>query len=556
MRKLLFISILTISLLLVFRNQGMAQIVAPSNSENFGMHKIVKDGSGKILAWYTPQLPGAAYAHVSKLAAEFIKSGTPLDSATGLKSYLVTCCFSGPHLVGQKKFSEGRANEGWMHNPAMTYAGMVQSLVLDYRVFSGDEAYVNVVKEMLDYQLNNGTTPASFLYANVPYASSDPFEKTYNGATRWENEGMRGDGLHGVEPDKIGELGYAYLKFYQVTNDSKYLKAAINCADALAKNVRNVGGNLENFGEVNTKKSPWPFRVNARTGLVQDDYCANVIEPIRLFDELLRTSQKINVSTHQMKGYQKARKIAWDWLFSRNGPMYTYIWTNYFEDIPNDPDRSNRNQVSPMETARYLIKNPGLDPNMERNVPTLLHYVESVFGTDGQDAIKEQTFCYVPMGSHTARFASVCALWYAYSGDVKYKEKAFRYFNNATYITDTNGVVRVGNTWPSSWFSDGYSDYIKHFMDGMAAVPEWVHQEAVVRSTSSVQEVDYQINKISLQTYDDTGIIWFRLMKKPTKVQVSEKIVKENQGWNWQPLDKGGVLKLTQQSGHQIEVIK
>ncbi len=552
MRNMLFIS----TLLCFFCNAITAQIVVPTSTQKLGMHDIIKDGSGKILAWYEPKTPGLAFAHVSKLASEFIKSGTPLDSATGLKSYLITCCFSGPHLMGEKKFKEGRANMDFMHNPAMTYAGMVQSLVLDYRVFSGDAAYVGVVKEMLDYQLANGTTPANFLYANVPYASSDPFEKIYNGATRWENDGMRGDGLHGIEPDKVGELGYAYLKFYQVTSDAKYLKAAVNCADALAKNVRNVGGNLEYFGDVTTKKSPWPFRINARTGFVHDEYCANVIEPIRLFDELLRTSNRIQLDTAQTSAYKKTRQIAWNWLFSRNGPMFTYQWTNYFEDIPNDPERSNRNQVSPMETARYLIKNPTSHAHVNRDVPALLNYVESTFGTDGEEAIKEQTFCYVPMGSHTARFASVCALWYAHSGDEKYKEKAYRYFNNATYITDTNGVVRVGNTWPSSWFSDGYSDYIKHFMDGLAAVPTWVHQEAVIKSTSAIQSIDYQANKINIQTYDNAGNIAIRLMKKPSKVLVSGKNMLEKQGWDWQVLDKGGVLKINYQSGNLIEVAK
>src|SRR4030042_2919395 len=93
---------------------------------------------------------------------------------------------------------------------------------------------------------------------------------------------MRGDGLHGIEPDKVGELGIAYLKFYEATGDKKYLGAAINCADALAKHVRK---------EANTIKSPWPFRVNAKTGVVISEYCAIVIEPIRLLDERLRIQQ-------------------------------------------------------------------------------------------------------------------------------------------------------------------------------------------------------------------------------------------------------------------------
>ena len=47
----------------------------------------------------------------------------------------------------------------------------------------------------------------------------------------------RGDGVGFLEPDKIGELGYAYLLFYEVTLEDKYLQAALRCADALAKHA-------------------------------------------------------------------------------------------------------------------------------------------------------------------------------------------------------------------------------------------------------------------------------------------------------------------------------
>jgi hypothetical protein len=74
--------------------------------------------------------------------------------------------------------------------------------------------------------------------------------------------------------------------------------------------------------------------------------------------------------------------------------MKTYIWASYFEDIPNDPTRSNRNQVSPIETARYFLKNPDKNKNIDIDVQALIYYVKSAFGTDGLDAIKEQLWCY------------------------------------------------------------------------------------------------------------------------------------------------------------------
>jgi hypothetical protein len=45
-------------------------------------------------------------------------------------------------------------------------------------------------------------------------------------------------------------------------------------------------------------------------------------------------------------------------------------------------------------------------------------------------------------------------------------------------------------------------------------------------------------------------------MKKPTKVLVSGKIFAQKQGWDWQVLDKGGVLKIGYQSGNSIKVTK
>lgn len=521
-------------------------------------HRVVYDRSGKILPWYKPEIPGAAYAHVCEIASEFIKSGTPIEPTTGLPLYMVTCCFAGPHLNSQETFDAGKTGEDWMHNPAMVYAGMVHSLVLGYRVFSGDESYVNIVKDMLDYQLQHGTTPAGWVWPKVPYASSDPFEKEYYGATKWENDGMRGDGLHGLEPDKIGELGLGYLLFYEVTLDTTYLSAAVNCADALAKNVREVA----NVDRTKIDRSPWPFRVNARTGFVHDDFCSNVIEPVRLMEELIRIQSTIGATSEQVKAWQRARDIAWNWLYSKDGPMKTYVWNNYFEDVPNDPRQANRNQVTPMETARYLLRNPEKDKNIDINVLALMHWVQSAFGTDGMDAIKEQTWCYEPMGSHTARFASICALWYERTGDPAYKEKAYRYFNNATYSTDPNGVVRVGPTWPSSWFSDGYSDYIRHFLDGMAAVPEWApaDRDHVLRSASAVQKITYAPASIDIRTFDKKGTITIRMTSKPASVTIGGKRLnekkKEGSGWTWKPMTAGGLLVINYVEGNEIRVMK
>jgi len=531
--------------------------------EKICLHKVQRDNNGKILSWHKPDVPGAGYAHVCKLASEFIKSGTPVDPNTGKKIYFITCCFEGPHIKGEAAFKAGKTWEQWMHNPACFYAGSVQSLVLGWRVYSGDDSYIDVVREMLDYELENGTTPAGWVWPSCPYASSDPGSTVYQGATRWESDGMRGDGLHGIEPDKVGELGIAYLKFYEATEEKKYLDAAINCADALARHVRPIQGDLEPFSGAEINKSPWPFRVNAQTGIVISEYCSNVIEPIRLLDELIRIQKIINLDEKKIAAYKKARDLAWKWLYSKSGPMKTYIWNAYFEDIPNDPNRSNRNQLTPLETARYLLKHPELDPDINENIPSLIHWVASVFGTEGMDAIKEQTWCYAPMGSHTARYGSLCAMWYERTGNEWYKDQAYRFLNFATYMTYQNGVVAVGPSWLGSWFSDGYGDYIRHFMEALGAVPEWApaDEDHLLRSSSVVQKISYTPDKIEYKTYDDDATEVLRITAKPKSVAVNGKAISEakelkNDCWTWQTLDKGGVLRIQRNAGSKIVIEK
>lgn len=228
--------------------------------------------------------------------------------------------------------------------------------------------------------------------------------------------------------------------------------------------------------------------------------------------------------------------------------MKTYIWNGYFEDVPNDPGRDNRLQITPMETARYLLGNPSLDPALDRDIPALLHWVSATFATSGMDAIKEQTWCYEPMGSHTARYASVCALWYARSGDPFYKDEASRYFNLASYMTDENGVVRVGPNWPGSWFSDGYGDYIRHFYEGLGAIPEWspAGENHLLNSTSVIQSIDYKKEKIDYRTFDKSSGESLSLFQVPKAVTSGGKKLSVGnigkEAWSFRKLSNGNYL--------------
>jgi hypothetical protein len=137
-------------------------------------HPVVLDTQGRLLSWVTPQ--ERAYDYVVKLAWNFIENKVPVE-ANGLKVYLVHSTFDPSTLRGTD----------WPHNPA------------------------------------------GWEWASVPYASSDAGATEYFGADdvkycEKERPGRGacgvGDGRYAIQPDKDGELGVGYLKFYELTGET------------------------------------------------------------------------------------------------------------------------------------------------------------------------------------------------------------------------------------------------------------------------------------------------------------------------------------------------
>lgn len=173
-------------------------------------------------------------------------------------------------------------------------------------------------------------TQEGWRWPRVPYASSNAGATDYRGA----------DGFLYAQRPNVGELGFGYLRLYKMTGNAAYRQAEVRCADALAQNVR----------EGDVEHSPWPFRVNEETGVVREEYSANVIGPIKLFSELIR------LEVADVPAYERARSLAWNWMMKY--PMQNDAWSGYFEDVYQFDRPVNYHQYSAMETARYLMQHP------------------------------------------------------------------------------------------------------------------------------------------------------------------------------------------------------
>ncbi len=497
-------------------------------------HAAVVDSQGKLLAWHQPE-KNLGYDQVLRLGWDFIEHKVPKDTRhnTGLKIYLINSVFDGTTLQGRN----------WQHNPAMVFASFVDGL-MGWYPYSGDEESIRVVREMLDHQLAHGTTPSDWKWPGVPFATNCDDEPDYGRCI----QNMPHEFFGGIETDKVAELGVGYALFYKFTGEKKYLEASLRCADSLTRNVR--AGDEEH--------TPWPFRLDARTGvtLSGEEYGGNVVAAVRLFDEL------ISLKAGNTGGFVKARETAWKWLlnYPLNGGSRAWDkWSGYFEDVAKNTE--NVNQMSPTMVSYYILSRDdpaSVDRDWSGHVGHLIDWIRKRFGRGpyfGAWAIDEQGTpdgrgCCSRSGlsSHTSRWAAINALYYEHTGDAQAREDAVRSLNYSTYFAGSDGKVSCcGKDFGGQyWFSDGYSDYLRHFIWAMGAIPELapVGQDHLLRSTSVVQRVTYARKQVQYRTFDASSSEVLRLSFMPRKVTAGGAALTEQRengqaGYIVRPLGNG-----------------
>jgi hypothetical protein len=133
--------------------------------------------------------------------------------------------------------------------------------------------------------------------------------------------------------------------------------------------------------------------------------------------------------------------------------------------------------------------------------------------------------------------------------------------NWATYTVDNDGK----NFYPTNdiWMTDGYGDYTRHYLRAMAAAPQLAPESSdhLLKTSSVVSKITYQLNLINYTTFDKKSQEIFRLTSLPKKVTVNGTDLKEvaddsNEGWTWQTLDAGGILTVTHTTGNSISIRK
>ena len=523
--------------------------------ERLQYHVIQKDKEGKIIPWYNAD-PGTSYNHVINLVWNFWD--TMRRDMNGLPYYM-------NHQVWKPNANDPRGLGGDQ------FAMALSSWRVLYQ-YTGNERVKENMKFIADYYLTHSLSPANAKWPNIPY----PYNSfVYSGI--YDGDMVIGKGF--TQPDKAGSFGIELVNLYKLMQAERfpnqtakeYLNAAIAIANTLAMHTI-TGDSL---------RSPLPFKVNAISGKIGtlkhnndrekdaqlSDYTTNWSGTMDLLLEL----QKLKA------GHTSAYKKAFDHLllWMKKYPLRNNRWGPFFEDIPGWSDT----QINAITFAQFIMRRREYFPDWKDNVQAIFDWVYKKLGNEkwkqyGLTVVNEQTAYQVPGNSHTSRQASAELQLMRLSGDRSRFDHAVRQLNWATYMVDVDGKNRYMQD--ENWLTDGYGDYVRHYLRAMAAMPELApaNEDHLLSSTSVVQHVFYkgQMGKyyfpplkdtlntqLHYAVFDEKGTEVLRLLQKPSGVLFDNKRANETdspEGYEWNQLGTGGVLTIRRTKTKMITILQ
>ena len=472
----------TVVFILMLWLVSLPPMVRADFQDELEYHVIETDHEGQIVPWYS-SYHGKAYDHNIRLVWDFWKNMKTCPN--GVKYYL-------QHRYWKK-------NENTRGLGADQVGMTLSSWNLLYQ-YLGDSAVQDNMIYMADHYIAHSLSRPTDLWPNVPY----PYNiEVHSGVY----DGDRQGGKNVFQPDKAALFAAELVDLYKITGARKYLDTSKMIANTLAGKI--TVGDGEN--------SPWPYRVNTRKGkvhtVVKDgvvhraSYTTSWTGALRLFDDLTELDEGM------VADYQKARRILVEWI--KAYPIKTNRWGPFFEDIPTEVYSDTEINADTM--AAYILEHPDWDPDWRQQAEGILNWSVNTFGNQewkqyGVVPINEQTAFMVPGNSHSARHASVELLLSEKTGDQSRNAGAIRRLNWATYTVNEEGK----NSYPGFhhiWLTDGYGDYVRHYLRAMAALPRLApfRQNHLLRTSSVIKSIDYQPDKITYTKFDELSQERFKL---------------------------------------------
>ena len=490
-------------------------------------HNIVTDSSGNMQPWYNANR-GTSYDHCLNLVWNFWDN-------------IPTCCGGYKYYMMDHSYS---AQSSGNKVGGDQFAMALSSWALYYQ-YTGDTALIDNMRYIADTYLAHSLSGVFDAWPSLPYPCNygDPTAPIYDGDFLL--------GANVTQPDKAGSFGAELLTLYKITGNSFYLQTAINIANTLAAKVQAGSAAV----------SPYPFKVNAVTGALPSlpaewHYAGNVVPTMRLFE---------NLSSMQMGNtvqYDTAYSVIKRWV--QQYPLQNNNWGSFFEDIPI-PSNTETNAIT---MATYIMeKGNNWGNNWQQDAEGIMNWTLATLGshawdTFGVTAIYEQTADMKEGSSHTSRFGAAELLYCEKTGNLAYRDSALRQLDWATYLVDFDGQCRFSPQSGSVWYTDGYGDFVRHYLHAMASYPAIAPDSSnhLLRTTSVVTHINYQPQQINYTTYDSNAIDVLRVTSKPLIVKLNGVEVNElsnlnADGYTWEAYPTGGVLKVRHDNARNVDIL-
>ena len=170
-----------------------------------------------------------------------------------------------------------------------------------------------------------------------------------------------------------------------------------------------------------------------------------------------------------------------------------------------------------------------------------------------------------PANSHNSRQGCAELQYCKLTGDATRYDNAIRQLNWATYAVSDDGENRFNGG--AAWLSDGYGDFVRHYLRAMAIDPTLSNPDEnhILESSSILVEVEYSKESSETQilryhSFDDNGTEKIRLTTKPTRVMIDNVDIPEDQqegnSWSWMGMESGGVLNVKRVSGLVVRIFR
>lgn len=543
--------------LLIFFCTGIAPLAAQQDTLVY--HTIKTDKSGNILPWYNSD-PGKSYSAIIQAVWNFWDKLPP--DLNGLPYYM-------NHQVWQPGFNDRRGIGGDQIAMALSSWKLLYA-------YTGNERIKENMKFMADHYITHGFSPENAAWGNLPF----PYNTlVYSGI--YDGDMILGKGY--LQPDKAGSLGYELLELYKLTSrgnghsstEAIYLEWAVKIANSLSSHI--TAGDENN--------SPMPFKVNAftgETGILKEyatgkitgssSYTTNYSGTLELLQGL------ISLQAGDTLRYRKAFDTLLQWM--KTYPLRNMKWGPFFEDITGWSDT----QINAVTFAQYIMNHPDYFPDWQTDVKRIFNWVYTNLGNTawkkyGVTVINEQTAYGVPGNSHSARQAAAELQYAAITGDTGFTKNAIRQLNWATYMVAADGRNQYFND--ENWLTDGYGDYVRHYLRAMRFRPALAPatEDHILSSSGVIQQADYAPvfnkfiqkdfwrvpeNKVLLyyRCFEQNGVETIRLRKEPSGVLVNDIPLSKSTGtatagYSWQPIGTNGSgLLEVRRNGQTVLVLK